>query len=125
MSTEIEVNNCLLYDMTYSTVDKNVLLSLLYEVMLNLRTFSQILATVFKYYIKCSILHFNVYKFSECGMKIIKHWLNIKQRKMNKQNCCYKSLESHQFTCWKNETANHANFMQHMLILYSSCYLAL
>ena len=38
-----------------------------------------------------------------------------------KQNCC-KSPSKSLIYLLGGETANHVNFMQHMLVLYSSCY---
>ena len=85
--------------------------------MLNLKTFLHVLATVLKN-IKCSILHFEMYKnWSHNFIYIL--FIQRKKNKQTKQNC-FQSL-IYNVPVWRWNSG--ANFMQPTLISDPSCYL--
>ena len=90
---EIEDNNCFVICLFNYTVYELIVSTFTFvvEVMFNLRTFSQVLATVINLF-KCSILYFEMYINSlnvECKIyhkTLFFTFCLFKQRKMNKQS---------------------------------------
>ena len=88
--------------------------------MFNLRTFSQLLANVFKNLIVV-FEYRNVYKFCESRMYIIKHvfYILLIQTKKNEQTKLTLKFSKKKSFIYLlgDETSTHVNFMQPMLIV--------
>ena len=98
---------------------KILLLSFLLSKTSETSTFSQVLATVLKYYnvVFCIFKCIFILLMRNIKIVIIKLFL---QFIYSNKDFCKKSRKS--FYLLGGETANHDNFMQHMLTSHSSCY---
>ena len=84
-----------LVDLSSRDIHRDPNVQCIVEVMFNLRTFSQVLATVFKIFVILYFAFRNVYTFSKKIINTLFYILFIQTNKyeQTKQNCCYNSLK--------------------------------